>query len=705
MIDLQPAMSMTPEQPLEQPPDPAEKYWAKAPADKIGAEIMQRVEKYQDRMESRGEYDRMRRSYLGWYGESLRGARSSDLSFGGKNGELVLSKANVFRAIGRQMLSLVTKHRPSFNTRAINTDFESQAQATTFDGIAEFYMRRELERAINETTETGFVMQEGYLRMRWDTDAGEEYGVHPETGQVQMTGDVVSDTLTPFDVIKDPRRKYGKWDWVIARDFRNKYDLATKHPELADKLIALDGMDAWEHSVSGEPEEGETDDVPVYEFYHRKTPALPKGRHVIVASGDCVLFDGPLPYDRLPVLRLSPSDRIGTSSGYTDLYDCLGPQEILDAVLTSIVSNFDAHSVQNIHAVKGTTIANDALPGGGHVWYTNPGDEKPGAVNLVKLPEGWDKLMPMVESLMTKQVGSNDVARGDPSSVTSGAMAAVFVQSAIEFSGDLEYDRTRLIEDALDLLMSISKAYAHAERMVEIVGDDQEYMMQAWSAKDIAGAARVIVDTGNAMQRTVPGRMTLAEKFVELKGNTDLYNGFVEVVTTGKLEPITGRAKRQRMLIRAENKLLAKGPPVTMQPMMGPDGMPLIDPITGQPVTEPAGVEGVPVTLADFHPDHLMEHYGVLDDPAARQDPKAIEAVYAHCDEHLKVWREAPPALLQALGIPPYPADMAPPGMAPSGPPPDAEGAPDAMEEPSEGPLPEPAPDPLGRDGKQEEAA
>lgn len=689
----------------EPPPDPSANYWAKAGPEKIGSEILARVEQHHQRMEARGHYDLMRKSYRGWYGESLLGASSSELRLGGKQGELVLSKANVFRAVGRQMLSLVVKHRPSFNTRAANMDYESQAQAITADSLCEHYMRRErLERHINETTETGFVMQQGYLRMRWDTERGEQYGVDPDTETPVMTGDVAADTLTAFDVVHDPRRKYGSWDWVVARDFRNKYDLATRYPEHADRLTKIDGAEAWEQSVMGQPEDEETVDIPVYEFYHRPTPALPKGRHVIVADAQAVLFDGPMPYDRLPVLQLTPSYRLGTSLGYTDLYDCIGPQELLDSVLTAIMSNYDAHSVQNVAKSKMTDIEIGALPGGGHVWNVQQGDPMPQGINLTKLPDGWKDLLQILESWITKQVGSNDVARGDPSSVTSGAMAAVFVQSAIEFSGNLEENRTRLIEDALDLLISILKAYAHAPRIVEIAGKDKEYMLKEWSAKDISGASRVVVDSGNAMQRTVPGRMAMADKFVELKGNPELYNAYVEVVTTGKIDPVVSRPQRQRMLIRRENDLLAKGPQMITEPQMGPDGMPMLDEM-GAPMTT-TRLNGIKATLADFHHDHLLEHFGVLDSPEARENPKVIDAVYYHCmQEHDAIWSQAPPSLLAALGIPPYPAAPMAMGPGPEMQGTAAPGPPPEMQATGEPPQPEPAQDPLGRDGGEEALA
>jgi hypothetical protein len=702
MMDLTAAPIADPMMMEEPVIDVASAYWAKSPEDKIGGEIIARVEAHHDRMESGGHYDNMRKSYAGWYGESLLGASSSQVRFGGKQGELVLSKANVFRAVGRQMLALVVKHRPSFNCRAANLDYESQAQAITADSVLEHYMRRErLERHFNETTETGFVVQQGYLRMRWDTERGVPYGVDPETEKPVMTGDIVADTLTAFDVMHDPRRKYGSWDWVIARDFRNKYDLATRYPALAEKLTKLDGKEAWEHSLQGDPEDEDAVDIPVYEFYHRPTPAVPKGRHVIVADADCVLFDGPMPYDRIPVLQLVPSYRIGTSLGYTDLYDCIGPQELLDSVLTAIMSNYDAHSVQNIWKMKTTQIEPNALPGGGHVWNGDQGDAPPQGINLVRLPEGWKDLLQWIESIITKQVGSNDVARGDPTSVTSGAMAAAFMQSAIEFSGNLEENRTRLIEDGLDLAMAILKAYAHAPRLIEIAGKDKEYMMKEWSSKDISGAAHVVVDSGNAMQRTFPGRMEMGEKFIQLKGNSEMYNSYVEVVTTGKLDPIISRAQRQRMLIRRENDVLAKGPQVRMRPVTDPmTGMPAIDPMTGQPQMEAFGVEGLPVTLADLHPDHMNEHSGILDSPDARANPDIIAAVYAHDAEHDEVWRTADPSLLAALGIPPYPA--APMPMAPTGEP----GAPPEMGSTGDAgqpTAPEPAKDPLGRDGAGEE--
>ena len=663
-------------------------YWANSPKDRIATEILDRVQQHHDRMERTGRYWRMRKSYRLYYGEADDGSSTSHgQRFGGEQGEIVLTKANIYRALARQQHVMITKNRPAWKPRATNLDYESQAQVTIAEGVLEHYMtEKRFERIYDDCAECSIVMSEGFVRQRWDTAAGNAYGVDPESGMQVNEGDIIADMLMPFDVVKDRRRSFDRTDWVICRDFRNKYDLAVRYPEYGDKLTKLTGDDAWKYTVLGDPDEEETSDIPVYEFYHRPTDAVPQGRLVVCASAECVLFDGPLPYERIPVLRMAPSTMIGTSHGYTDLYDCIGPQELFDALLSSLASNVDAHGVQNVMIGDTTQISPRALPGGGNLWKISPGDVEPKGVNLTKMPEDWQPYGELLQKLAKQQLGLNDVVMGDPgANIKSGAMAALFVQQALEFMSGLEASRTRLLEDGGSLTVEICKRYAKTPRIAEIAGKDKQYMMQEWSAQSLTNVHRVVVDSGNAMERTVAGKLTLADKLLEVRGDSDLFAKYVEVLTTGKLDPILNRPRRQQMLIQRENEMLARG-------------------------------EMPPVSLTDLQPDHILGHAEVLDSPEARADEMIMNGVNAHISEHLAAWAAMGPVLAAALGVPPFPGDPAMAGGAmPPGPTPandNGAAAGEVVEAPvsenAEPPRqPEAAQDPLGRgaNGAEEAAA
>jgi hypothetical protein len=68
---------------------------------------------------------------------------------------------------------------------------------------------------------------------------------------------------------------------------------------------------------------GSSDDIAIYHFWHKKDATLPNGRYVICLEDGTVLFDGDLPYESIPVRRITTGDLMGTSFGYSPMFDLL----------------------------------------------------------------------------------------------------------------------------------------------------------------------------------------------------------------------------------------------------------------------------------------------------------------------------------------------------------------------------------------------
>ncbi len=114
---------------------------------------------------------------------------------------------------------------------------------------------------------------------------------------------------------------------------------------------------------------------------------------------------------------------------------------------------------------------------------------------------------------------------------------------------------------------------------------------------------------------------------------------YLEVIATGRLDPIVQFSLSQRMNLEMENERLMNG-------------------------------EYVPVAVTDDHPLHIQEHVVLINDPMTRQDPTISDTVLAHIQSHLNIWKGADPALLAALGLPPAPIPAPPllgPGMGAEG--------------------------------------
>ncbi len=141
------------------------------------------------------------------------------------------------------------------------------------------------------------------------------------------------------------------------------------------------------------------------------------------------------------------------------------------------------------------------------------------------------------------------------------------------------------------------------------------------------------MEIGNPIQQTAAGRMELAQLF-NAAGFIKTPEQLLAVVETGRTDPLTQNLSNQLLLIAEENELIARG-------------------------------ETPPVSLYDDARLHLLEHPSVIASMEARQTPGVIDALQAHCAEHIRVLQETDPAILQAIGQ----APLAPPAPPQGGPP------------------------------------
>src|SRR5690606_36166773 len=108
----------------------------------------------------------------------------------------------------------------------------------------------------------------------------------------------------------------------------------------------------------------ETDLIPVYEFYHKRTSAMPDGRYIMFLSQDITLLDAPMPYRQLPVYPITPSKYLGTPYGYSPLFDIIGIQDAVNGAYSTILTNQSTFGTENVVIPEGSGINVEQLPGG-----------------------------------------------------------------------------------------------------------------------------------------------------------------------------------------------------------------------------------------------------------------------------------------------------------------------------------------------------
>lgn len=594
--------------------------------------------------------DKIRRSWNSYHGNFYEDSHS--VNFGGERGELTNIAINHYRNIAEHIKTMITASRPAFQAKAVNTDVQSQDQTYLANGLLEYYMRdKRLEVYLKRAVEYAIVMGSGFIKMEWNATSGkiydyiepvaDQFGNTPDKGFPIYEGDVEFKNLSPLDVVFDGTKETSQeHDWVLTRTFKNKFDLAAKYPEMAEKITAMKSksdLNKYRVSIAAYDE---TSDVPVYEFFHKRTESMPNGRYVMYLDEEVILFDSPMPYRKLPVYRISPADILGTPYGYSSMFDLLPIQDSVNSLYSVVLTNQNAFGVQSILNPKGNDVRVNQLDGGMNFIEYNPivaggMSGKPESLNLTNTPAEIFNFIQMLEKAMETVSGINSVVRGNPeASLKSGNALALVQSQALQFVSGLQQSYIMLIEDIGTGLIQLLQDFASVPRIAEISGKTNRSKMREFRGNDLNSINRVVVDVGNALAQTAAGRTQMADNLIQM-GLITTPEDYLSVISTGRLDVMTEEGVNQNILIKAENERLVEG------------------------------TSDVIATWLDKHSLHIKHHMSIIADPDLRLDEELVSRTMSHIQEHITLLRETDPAQLAMIGeqaLPPItqPGEVAP---------------------------------------------
>ena len=599
-----------------------DKYFAAKDAKSAASDILSKADSWYNELHNNGYLDKIGQTWLAYHGAHYTDFNNSHkITYGGDQDELTYLAVNHFRNIAQHILRMITSNRPAFQARATNVDNKSLIQAKLANQLLDYYMReKRLEVVLQRAVEYSIALGTGYVKMEWNATSGEIYDVNEETGTPIYEGDVEFKNMSPYDVVFDTTREDQNHDWVVCRTFKNKFDLAAKYPENADKIVKMQTKSDLLKSRLHNNLFDQTCDIAVYEFYHRRSEALPNGRYILFLSEDVILFDGDLPYRNLPVYRISPSDVLGTPYGYTPMFDLLPLQEALNSLYSTVLTNQSAFGVQNIYVPRGAEISLKSLEGGLNIIEGNSQAGKPEAMNFTQTPAEVFRFIEMLKSEMETISGVNSVARGNPeASLKSGTALALVQSMALQFISGLQQQYVQLVEDVGTGLISMLRDFAQVPRIAMIAGKaNQSYIAEEFSGDDLSQVNRVVVDLANPISKTTAGKMEMASQLIQY-GIVKTPEQYISILTTGNMDTMTDEVQNELQLIRDENERLAAGQK--------------------------------PTALAiDEHLKHIKSHRSILNTHNMRQDKALADLVLEHINEHLELLRTTDPALLQLIG-------------------------------------------------------
>lgn len=618
-----------------------EKYWASEGLEKIGANIIDKFEDYQEYLNSTGLLYLWQNSFDTYYKPAFMLGK---VQKGGAQGEYALTCVNHYKNLLQHILNMVTQNRPALDPIATNTDQVSQSQTMLSRGLLDYYLKeKDLESDYVLGIDYCLKLGEGFVIKEWDAKEGEIISQDPETGETQNEGDLVFSSALPNNVARDVSiRDIKKNKWYIVRRFENKFDMAARYPELAEKIMGLSYQlksSKYELLNNFEYYKYESDLVPVYRMYHEATPALPEGRITECLREDIVTLDGPMPYKRNPVKRIISAPIDGLNFGYSVAFDMLPIQEQSDIAHSIIKTNQRLFGVQNVQAPQGSNVSVTELKDGLNLIQFDPKLGKLEPLNLLFTPPEIFSYVKDLSVLMETMSGVNSVARGNPEAslkTASGSAMALIQSMAIQFSNKLEQSATKVLEEIGTDIINDIRMFQQNQRTKTIVGESNKAYVKDFTAKDLDMVNRVTVSRGSPLGKTVAGKLQIAQDLFE-KGLIKTPEQYYQVLVTGKVEVAAEGAQAELLNIKAENEALSDG-------------------------------RQVPVMITDNHLQHINEHKFVVASPEARQNPMILKTVLDHIQDHINKLSDPMNAnILSLMGQQPV---MPPPSPVPDAPPP-----------------------------------
>lgn len=620
-------------------------YFANMPADERVGVLNRKIGDWSQTLLTNGYYDKLHTMWAAYHGVYYDEAHQ--INFGGEQGELTEIAINHMRNIAQHIINMITATRPSMQARSVNTDYKSLVQTKLANGLLDYYLRdHRLETHLKTAVEFAVVMGSGYIKKEWNASSGEVYDFNEDLNVEIREGDLEFSNLSPLDVYFDTHKEGQQHDWIITRSFKNRYDLVAKFPEKTDEILSVPTKDKMDRRTTLNYSGSGTEDIPVYEFYHKRTESVPDGVYQLFLQNDTSLLDSALPYRELPIYCIAPNYFLGTPFGYTPMFDLLPIQDAVNSLTSIALTNQTTFGVQSLAVPIGSNINMSQLSSGLNVIQYNPGAGKPEPLQFTDTPkELFDFRETLIKEMETVS-GVNAVSRGNPDPNLRSGNALALVQSmTLQFMSSLQQSYIGLVEDLGTGIINTLKDHANVPRIAAIVGKNNRTELKEFTGDDLSSINRVVVDIGNPLARTTAGRVEMAEQLLQM-GAIKTPEQYFMVINTGQLDVMTEDVTSQLYLIKSENeRMVNKG--------------------------------RVAALITDEHALHIKEHASVLSDPDLRFDQELFQVVSSHIQEHIDLLRNTDPGLLAVLGqqpLPPQappmpPANVGPNGPAPQGPP------------------------------------
>jgi len=460
--------------------------------------------------------------------------------------------------------------KPSVQLLPKNDEFGDKNSAKASKLLLDHYFDLVNFDAINTTRQRQTkIFGEAYTFVTWDKYAGDK---HPLAGQIIEDGTKVPEELTvgdvklevevPWRVLIDPADKYEKTKFAFRIHIEHVEDLKLEYPEHKKKIRVNDASTLFDYSTLDTVKM--KDHVVVYEFWHKKTKACPKGfyakftKDVLLDSEENMYSHGEFPF-----VRSTDLDVPNVLHGISQLENIKQIQNAHDRISSLIAKNvyLTAHPKWMVPkgAVKLESLGNDATV----VQYQ--GQIPP---QLATYQSNSPEVYNFRESLasdMERIYSVHGVSRGAPPSGITAAVALQFLnEQEAERASDDVAKLGMYVKDIAKKVLSVMGDYYETDdnRMVRILGKENKFLLRHFDAANLSKPYDVKIDLGNALADTKAAQTQRIIELVQYKPDALSGEQVIEMLDLGKADKLINQVTLAVRTAESEVEDMLEGKPV-----------------------------------------------------------------------------------------------------------------------------------------------
>lgn len=419
--------------------------------------------------------------------EFTRGNQEPGLAVGGVNA----NGSNIANRIWQPENIAINKILPIRNNVAsrLATAYPSMTVMPASDSVDDEMKMKASQLALRYYWNEDKIKRKLKKGTQWLTDCG-NYALHEYFDEV--TGDVTTEVITPFDIVYEPYVSDSKdAEWVAIRRFTTKEAIELRFPDEVKEIEELaetaKSQDAYRQIG---PQAHARDRIEIWEVYTLD------GRHMLML-GHNVLWEGRTQTKAPPVQHIRYTEISGYLMGVGLVEVCLSTQIMRNRFMTQIMKN--AYLVGNpkimIPVESGVEADAFAADAGEKIPFI--GGHAPTPWNAPPMPDYLVNLPSRLDSDMQDAANMNAVAMGKMSSAKSGV--AIDALTANNLS-PLQLVQENIEEGVTDMaccVLQLMQRHYTEKKMIRMMDTNGSFVFRELKSTDLVEDPQIFLEAGS----------------------------------------------------------------------------------------------------------------------------------------------------------------------------------------------------------------